>query len=516
MKRAAIFAALFFCGQQAAAQDITVSHLDGGVELTGRYLGFDGRYLRMDSTAGPVTLDYQTVSCSGDACPDPQGFTPELRLAGARRMGEVLMPALVAGYANARNLSAERVETDRDTFSYVLSDPESGIVSLRIDFSLSTSDGGIEALVTNEADMAFSVRPITREERDRGIDAGLGDLGAPERSRIVAIDAVVPVVSAAQDLHEITITDLIAAFSGDITNWSALGGPDEQLVPHLGTAGSADEEGFTGTVMNESGDELSPDILRHASPAGLLASIGHDPKAIGIASYQSYGDAHPLAVSGGCGLRIDATLETLKTQDYPLSMPLFLYMPMRRVPPVVTDFLDWLRTQPAQFVVRRAGFVDLGASRIPIDAQGHRFVNAIAAADPESGLVELQRLVDGLGDKERLSLTFRFEQGSTDLDALSRSNIFQLAREIRDGQYDGATLLLVGFTDGRGPAAANKALASARAQAVLEQLIAALGGALPRTVRVRTDAYGETLPMGCDDSRWGRQINRRVELWIGD
>jgi phosphate transport system substrate-binding protein len=40
-----------------------------------------------------------------------------------------------------------------------------------------------------------------------------------------------------------------------------------------------------------------------------------------------------------------------------------------------------------------------------------------------------------------------------------------------------------------------------------------LGGQLPDTVQLQTEAFGEALPMGCDDTNWGQQTNRRVELW---
>ena len=32
--------------------------------------------------------------------------------------------------------------------------------------------------------------------------------------------------------------------------------------------------------------------------------------------------------------------------------------------------------------------------------------------------------------------------------------------------------------------------------------------------RVQTLGFGEALPMACDDEEWGRQINRRVEIWV--
>jgi phosphate transport system substrate-binding protein len=28
------------------------------------------------------------------------------------------------------------------------------------------------------------------------------------------------------------------------------------------------------------------------------------------------------------------------------------------------------------------------------------------------------------------------------------------------------------------------------------------------------DAFGEAMPMACDDTAWGRQVNRRVEVWV--
>ncbi|MEN9010487.1 MAG: OmpA family protein [Yoonia sp.] len=73
--------------------------------------------------------------------------------------------------------------------------------------------------------------------------------------------------------------------------------------------------------------------------------------------------------------------------------------------------------------------------------------------------------------------------------------------------------MLVGFSDGRGGAVANRDLSRERADAVLRELKSLFGGELPSDVIVETDAFGEALPMGCDDTEWGRQMNRRVELW---
>jgi phosphate transport system substrate-binding protein len=31
---------------------------------------------------------------------------------------------------------------------------------------------------------------------------------------------------------------------------------------------------------------------------------------------------------------------------------------------------------------------------------------------------------------------------------------------------------------------------------------------------MRTAAFGEALPMACEDTDWGRAVNRRVEVWV--
>jgi phosphate transport system substrate-binding protein len=33
-------------------------------------------------------------------------------------------------------------------------------------------------------------------------------------------------------------------------------------------------------------------------------------------------------------------------------------------------------------------------------------------------------------------------------------------------------------------------------------------------VDMAVDAFGEAMPMACDDTAWGRQVNRRVEVWV--
>jgi phosphate transport system substrate-binding protein len=186
---------------------------------------------------------------------------------------------------------------------------------------------------------------------------------------------------------------------------------------------------------------------------------------------------------------------------------------MRRLPEVARDFLIYLRSAPAQIVIRRAGFVDQAAEEVQIADQGDRFANAIASAGPEVPLDELQRMVRELRDMRRLTISFRFRAGSAALDAQSRSNVLALAQALAQGRYDGRHLVFAGFSDGQGPAVTNAQIAARRAEAVRDAVLDAADGADLSRVEVGTDAFGEAMPMACDESAWGRQVNRRVEVW---
>ncbi len=508
---AAAFAALGSFGLPLAAEEVTLRST-GGLVVTGEVLAFDGTYLRLGTAAGEVTIDYAAVTCEGAACPDPVLFVPVVRVSGARRIADILLPALIEGFGRERGLAVTRVEQDASHFRYTLA--QGGAERLTFAFRSTTTDEGFADLLANEADIALAVREVRPEEAVRAHEIGLGRLETAGRSRIIALDAILPIASVAQPVRSISLDGLASAFAGEFEDWRALGGPPAPLSLHLAGGRSGLAQGFLDRVLRVSNREMDPGITRHAGYGRVSQSVAADRSALGIVPFGAEGNALTLALEGSCGRRITADRATLKTGDYPLTQPLFLYLPMRRLPPLADDFLIWLRSAEAQRIVRRAGFVDRAAERLPLDRQGARLAQAIAAAGPEIGLAELQEMIRTFATRDRLTTTFRFEPGSTRLTAQSRSDLLQLARSVREGRFAGEALLLAGFTDGIGAADANRDLSEARARAVRREIVAALGGALPQDLTLSATGFGEALPIGCDDTEWGRQMNRRVELWI--
>ncbi|MGI3169709.1 phosphate ABC transporter substrate-binding/OmpA family protein [Pseudooceanicola sp. C21-150M6] len=514
--RAAICAALFVLCSWAAglAQDVTLTSRDGSVEIAGNLLSFDGEFYRVDTEFGELTVDGSGVVCSGPACPNLEAFVAELRISGAATTGQVLLPALVEGFALRHGYTVTREEAEPGLVTYVLADKDSGAVSGRFTIRSSNTDEGFADLLANQADLVMALREIRPDELRRAIEAGLGNLRARGRNRVLALDALVPIVAPGLPVQALTMPQLAAIYSGRVDNWQDLGGPDAPIVPHLRDARSGLGQLVEDRLLVPERAALAETAVRHGSDAALVRAVLADPFAIGLTTSSEVGAAVPLALSGACGFTIRSARVNAKTEDYPLTAPVFLYMPMRRVPQLAREFLAYTRQPAAQLVIRRAGFVDQMPEEIPIDMQGQRFANAIAQAGQEIGLAELQRMVTVLAPMKRLTTSFRFEAGSALLDAQSRSNVEQFATALESGVYDGREILFVGFSDGRGDATANRNIAAKRAEAVRKSVIAAARLADLDRIDMEVDAFGEAMPMACDESPWGRQVNRRVEVWI--
>lgn len=513
---AAVFAALFLLAAvpPVTANDVTLRSRDGAIELSGTMLGFDGEFYRVDTIYGELTVDGSGVTCEGPGCPNLIDFVAELTISGAATMGDLLLPALIEAFALRHGFEARREDEGGNAFVYVLSDRNSGAEKGRFRFRLTNTDEGFADLLADEADIALALREIRPEEAQFARDAGLGDLTGRSRSRVLALDALVAVAAPGNPVESISIVELSQAFAGNVSNWQELGGPDAPISLHLRDAASGTGQAVEDRILGPAGLDLAHDATRHRSDKALAKAVATDPFALGIARKSATGNAQTLVLKGGCGFPLAATRRTIKTEDYPLTAPMFLYLPARRLPKLAREFLSYTRSPQAQMVIRRAGFIDQAPEEIAIAAQGDRLANAIAGAGPEIGLDELQAMLKKLGNMKRLSTSFRFEAGSVKLDAQSRSNVELLARALESGRYDGREILFAGFSDGMGPAAPNLAISERRAEAVEKAVRAAAKTADFDRLTMGYIGFGEAMPMACDDSSWGRQVNRRVEVWL--
>ncbi|CAM4014991.1 OmpA family protein [Palleronia rufa] len=489
MMRAVLLALAMATGAPLWAGEVRLLK-DGTTVATGERLGFDGRYYRLLGPYGEVTLDGAALICEGDC----GAVVPRIRISGEGGVVAAILPPLLETYARRRRYDLSiSVDEGRDIYAFARDGDAVGEIAL----SPTSSAEGMADLIADAADLAVSLRPVTVPERDMARLAGRGDLTQPGRIAILALDALVPVVRLGSDRTTITLPDLRAAAegAGALHLPARDTGAGEALAARLPWFYPA-----TGGMAVE-----------HDDPAAVAAAVADTPGALGVTLFSALGDAQALALTGPCGAVAAARVATIKAEDYPLTLPVFLYAPARRLTGIGRDFVDYATSPAAQPVIRRAGLIDQFPEAIPFAGQGDRLGRAILAAGPEVPLDRLRAMVSDLIGLTRLSLSFRFENGSTRLDAQSAANVSLLAEALERGLFDGRRLLFAGFSDGDGPASGNRSLSVRRARAVRD----AVAEAVPAPdVRLDAAGYGEALPMACDETLWGQRVNRRVEVWL--
>ncbi|MBC2836216.1 phosphate ABC transporter substrate-binding/OmpA family protein [Paragemmobacter straminiformis] len=466
------------------AQDVTLTARDGGLALDGVLLGWDGEFYRIDTSYGPLTVDGQGVICDGPGCPDLTAPKAQVRLVGEAGPGQALTGPLVAAFAAARGLDAVT-----DGVVTWLVERAGGQVLAEFSFEPMAHDAALAALAAGRAELVVSVGTAP-------------DFGA----RVLAMDALVPVAAPDNPLAKIASVDLARVLSGEVSNWAEVGGPDMPLVLH----GLAPGSGVADALAARLGRDVAATKV-HGDLAALADAVARDPWAIAVTTRGAAGKAKPLLLTDKCGFPLLPSSLAVKAEDYPLALPLHLLTPRRRLPLMAREFLEFLALPDAQAAISAAGYVDRGPERQALTGDGLRLMNAIAGAGEETSLDDLKRLVGAMDGAERVSLTFRFEDGSSTLEAASQENLTDLARMLDAGLFRNESLVLAGFSDGSGAAAANLALSQSRAKAVRDALAAVVA---PDTALPEVMAFGEAMPMACDETTAGRRLNRRVELWV--
>jgi glucose/mannose transport system substrate-binding protein len=108
----------------------------------------------------------------------------------------------------------------------------------------------------------------------------------------------------------------------------------------------------------------------------------------------------------------------------------------------------------------------------------------------------------------KLNIIFHFRSGSTQLNNKARADFGRLVSLLQSSTYQGKSLLLFGFSDNSGRNRLNAVISKERAEAVAGQL--QKQGITPSLVT----GYGKAMPIATNETREGREQNRRVEVWF--
>ena len=423
------------------------------------------------------------VSLSAGALAGPD----TLRIQGSNTLGAALMPALIRGLLEARGMHdirtlhlspGEQAITARDTEG----------APLRFVIGAHGSSTGFDSLLAGQADLAASSRPISEQERMRL--APLGDLTRFAAEHVIAIDGVAVIVHPDNPLRQLTTQQLAQVFSGEIDDWRVLGGHGPIHVLARDDR-SGTWETFRDQVLTPYGSRLSGHAARLESSEQLSDRVSADRQAIGFIGLAAVRQARALAIVDGDSQAMAPTGSLIATQDYPLTRRLYLYSPPSRPSPWADALIAFAQSEPGQAIVASQGFV----------AQTVQAMSVPASAAMPALYKQLAR------EGRRLSVSFRFAEGSATLDNKAMADVARVQDYLRRHDLLHNTTTLVGFGDAKADAARAVLLSRLRAMAVRREL--AKAGVVFRDIL----GLGAQLPVATNEVDEGRIKNRRVEVW---
>lgn len=414
---------------------------------------------------------------------------PLFRVHGSNTVGEKLTPRLVESYLMARGATDIKTEQGRTETEKAVTAQLNGRIEF-IEIHAHGSSTAFTDLLQGSAELGMSSRRIKEQERELLL-AKSGDLTEAGSEHIIGLDGLAIITNTKNPLTKLSIPQLVKIFSGEITNWSALGGRDLPINLYARDENSGTWDSFKSMVLEPASASLALTAKRIESSTVLSDSVAKDEGGIGFIGLPYVRRAKLMAISATKSSKaILPTHFTVSTEDYPLARRLYFYLPQKNINNDAEDFVRFSATERGQSIVEDIGLVSQNIKT------GQPFNNNFY---PE----EMRSLT---ARSQRLSINFRFKDGSDELDTKGISDLDRLVKYVEINSPK--RVQLFGFSDSEGDKAENLALSLRRAQVVEQQLIAR--GIYPLVAR----GLGEVAPLASSKSEGGRRMNRRVEVWI--
>ena len=214
----------------------------------------------------------------------------------------------------------------------------------------------IEPGVTVSYDPTGSGAGITGAT-DKTLDIGLSsralkdDEKADVDGTTIALDGIAIIVNNASKVEDLTVDQLKQMFTGEITNWSEVGGDDGEIVLIGREAGSGTRDGFESIVDVKDSCKYAQELT---ATGAVISAVEANPLAVGYASLSAVGDTVKMVTVGG----VECSEETVKDGSYEVQRP-FVFVTNKSVAlsEQAQAFFDFATSADAADLIRTAGAV---------------------------------------------------------------------------------------------------------------------------------------------------------------
>jgi phosphate transport system substrate-binding protein len=211
------------------------------------------------------------------------------------------------------------------------------------------SGTGISALINGTTDVCEASRAMKDAEKKQLAEKA----GGPPIEIPVAKDGLSVYVNDSNPLSELSMAQLKSIFTGKVTNWKEIGGPDAKIIPYSRENSSGTYVFFKEHVLDNA--DYTPRAQAMPGTAAVVNAVAREKFGIGYGGAAYAKGIKVVKVKKDNGPAIAPTDATIKDGTYPLSRPLFFYL--RPKPAAeIKAFTDWVLSPAGQAIVVKVGY----------------------------------------------------------------------------------------------------------------------------------------------------------------
>jgi len=208
-----------------------------------------------------------------------------------------------------------------------------------IDYEMNGSGDGIKGTI----DGLYEIGHSSRELKDDGTEDGLDAIP-------YAIDGIAIVVNSGNDVADLSTEQLRDIYTGEITNWSEVGGASAPITVVTREDGSGTRDAFAEIIgLEKGGSNIVASASIEDSTGKVQTNVAGNPNAIG---YMSYSDVDASQVNTVKYNGVEISEATLKDSSYALKREFLLVTKSgAALSPAAQEFINFILSDAGQKLV---------------------------------------------------------------------------------------------------------------------------------------------------------------------
>lgn len=252
----------------------------------------------------------------------------------------LIMCSTFAGCSSEKETVSTDGSTSMEKVIGVLGETFENDTGITVTYNPTGSGSGIKAVAAGTCDIGLSSRDLKDEEKAQGFTA-----------TILAYDGIAIIVNPENPISDLDVETISKIYTGEIANWSEIGGNDSEIVLIGREAGSGTRDGFESITGTEDNCKYRQELT---STGDVITTVAGNPAAIGYASVASVKDSVKMVTVGG----VAPSEETIKDGSYVVQRPFVLVTKAdTELSESAREFFDFITSENAREAISSAGVV---------------------------------------------------------------------------------------------------------------------------------------------------------------